>query len=476
MTGKLRNGLIQLRDARRPLRRRGVLGAVCEVGSDGVAEQEALLRNESDLPPQFGGRDVARRHAIDEDLSLLRIVNARNEVDQRALPTSRRADDSKRGSGRDAEADVAQYPARLARRVGRVVKAHVSKLDRAARHRRRQMLHGFFAADGRTDVENLVQPPHRSLTALKQVHHPAKGDHRPGQHREIHAERDEGAHRDSAPDREHAAQPQNHHCAEPAEERKEWIERSPEAHQRHVEREVFVVDLSEAGNLRPFLAIRANDARAAQILLRTGRERGEMLLHRLEAVVNSLAHTDRERRKHQQRQQRQQGQLDVDPQHENEREKSAGDRIGEIHHRRANGHPDGAQVVRQARHDVAGAGVCKVGRVERLQMYEQVIPEVVLDPAAHAVYELAHSVPEGATDDGGEHDQAAELPDGSHRCAITDGVDRSTQKPRDYARDCGGRDHDRKTDGKRDPVRPVVWRRKAKILQIWHVDCRLRYS
>ena len=91
-----------------------------------------------------------------------------------------------------------------------------------------------------------------------------------------------------------------------------------------------------------------------------------MFLDRLETIVNRLSHLDGEYRQEDRRNERQQRQLDVDAQHEVQREQAAEDCVREIHHCGAEGHPHGAQIIGEARHNVAGACMCKVRGVERL--------------------------------------------------------------------------------------------------------------
>jgi hypothetical protein len=215
-------------------------------------------------------------------------------------------------------------------------------------------------------TSNLPEPSHRGLTALKQVHHPTQGDHRPGEHRQVHAEGDESADGDGAVDRERSAGAKHDHGSQSAEEREEWIESAPQPDQRHVESQVLVVEGAKPLYLGRFLPVGADDPRTGQVLLRVGGQRREMLLHRFEPVMNGFAHFDGENRQEERRQQRQQRKLDIDSQHEIQREQASENRIGQIHHGGADGHPDGAKVVCEPRHDVAGAGLCKIGGVERL--------------------------------------------------------------------------------------------------------------
>ena len=56
-------------------------------------------------------------------------------------------------------------------------------------------------------------------------------------------------------------------AAESAKEGKERIERPPEPNERHVERQVSLIERPESLDLRSFLAVSADDARSGQILL-----------------------------------------------------------------------------------------------------------------------------------------------------------------------------------------------------------------
>ena len=71
-----------------------------------------------------------------------------------------------------------------------------------------------------------------------------------------------------------------------------------------------------------------------------------------------------------------------------ERERAAGDRVGEVHDRRSDGHANGAQIVREPRHQIAGAHAGEVRWVERLEVSKEVVAKIVLDPPAHAVQQL----------------------------------------------------------------------------------------
>ena len=94
---------IELRDASRPLRTRHVLRAIRQVLADRLAEQKTLLWHEPDLTAKLGQRERRYRHAVDEDLAFLWIVDARQQLEQRTLAAASRADDRERRAGADAK-------------------------------------------------------------------------------------------------------------------------------------------------------------------------------------------------------------------------------------------------------------------------------------------------------------------------------------------------------------------------------------
>ena len=72
---------------------------------------------------------------------------------------------------------------------------------------------------------------------------------------------------------------------------------------------------------------------------------------------------------------------------------------GRVHHGRADHHAHRAQIVRRARHQVAGARVLEVAQVHALQRREEVVAEVVLEVARSADDDAAHQEAEEPADD-----------------------------------------------------------------------------
>src|SRR2546425_4213251 len=130
------------------------------------------------------------------------------------------------------------------------------------------MLARALSDETRANLEDLREPTHRCVAALEQVYDPPERDHWPGKHCEIHAEGDERSDGNGAFDCQSSADSEHDDRAQAAEECEQRIERSPQSHERHVEREILFVDLAKPRYLGSLLAVGANDARAGEILLR----------------------------------------------------------------------------------------------------------------------------------------------------------------------------------------------------------------
>ncbi len=99
--------------------------AVAKVAGDGPREQERLLRNDPDAAPEVLSIDLLDVHAIDQHLAAGRVVEARDQVDQRRFAAAGAADDRGRLARPRAERDPVQD--RVFRT--RVAELHVAKLD-----------------------------------------------------------------------------------------------------------------------------------------------------------------------------------------------------------------------------------------------------------------------------------------------------------------------------------------------------------
>ena len=90
-------------------RARGTVAAECDVVEDGVVKEHGLLRDDGDLIPQIARVDVADVGAADGDFSLLRIVEAQEEVRDGRLSRAAAADERDERAGLHGEAEVVQH-------------------------------------------------------------------------------------------------------------------------------------------------------------------------------------------------------------------------------------------------------------------------------------------------------------------------------------------------------------------------------
>ena len=108
--------------ARRPGR------GVGDVLRDARREEHCLLEHDRELSAQVGEPVVAQVHTVQEDCARGRVVEAREQADQRGLPRARRPNDAEPRPRRDDAGDVVQHGP-----VGPVPERHPAELERAAR-------------------------------------------------------------------------------------------------------------------------------------------------------------------------------------------------------------------------------------------------------------------------------------------------------------------------------------------------------
>src|SRR5438105_582526 len=87
--GKLFDRVRQLSDVRRPPPRFCRWSPIREIVRDRLAEKETLLRHKTDFRAQCHQAELTDRYAVDENISFLRIVEARHQIHQRTLAASR---------------------------------------------------------------------------------------------------------------------------------------------------------------------------------------------------------------------------------------------------------------------------------------------------------------------------------------------------------------------------------------------------
>ena len=106
------------------LRSRCARAAEGDVVRDRAREEEPLLRDDPELPPERGLRDVAEIGPVDRDSSVARVVEAREQLRDGRLPGSRVADERDGRPHRDVEVEVVEDVRELA-----VAEAHMLEAD-----------------------------------------------------------------------------------------------------------------------------------------------------------------------------------------------------------------------------------------------------------------------------------------------------------------------------------------------------------
>ena len=167
----------------------GRVDAEGDIFADAVAEQESLLRHESDVLAQRGERVFADGESIDQNRAGRGVVDARDEADESRLARTGRADYGETGACGHAQIQVVQN---LLAIVGKV---EAAELDLAGDLsvvlvilRAGSILNlGLLAHD-------LVDADEGSGSALEDVDDPPQRDDRPGELHHVSAEGDKLSH------------------------------------------------------------------------------------------------------------------------------------------------------------------------------------------------------------------------------------------------------------------------------------------
>ena len=304
-------------------------------------------------------------------------------------------------------------------------------LNRATATRDWQRARRGRGDDGRLRVEQIVEARHGCGAALKEVRHPAKRNQRPRKVGEIKAERHKRAHADGAINHHAAANPEHGRGAEAREHGEGRIHEAIQLGEAHVHSHVVHAHRPKALRFGVLLPVGAHDAHAGEIFLRAGGEFAKVLLHRLKAIVHGAAEFHHHERQRDHRQHRHGGKARTDAHHEHKSQHAAKDRVGEVHNGRAGGEAHGAEVVGEARHDLAGAGAAKPSGVEGGEMRKEIVAQVILNAAAEAVEQLPHEVAEHHRHEAQPDHGAGNANGHGWAVGITKAVDGGAQKPRD---------------------------------------------
>ena len=140
----------------------------------GFAEQESLLRDETNIAPQKVERIIAHRFTVDQYRRWRSIVDAGNQADQSRLSGPSRTHDGQAAARRNPQVHVMQdrrpvvsevKPAKLD------LPTHLCGVCRAGALARRLYLDTIF--DLRLLHQNFVDTRHGRCSTLKDIDHPA---------------------------------------------------------------------------------------------------------------------------------------------------------------------------------------------------------------------------------------------------------------------------------------------------------------
>ncbi|GAA3244366.1 hypothetical protein GCM10017691_50320 [Pseudonocardia petroleophila] len=382
----------------------GVGAAVGDVGAHGVGEQERLLEHHAELAAQVGQPQVGQRHAAQAQLSVLRVVEAREQQRHRRLAGACGADERERLARRDGQRDPVEDGF-----LAGVAEPHAVEL-----HRQRPV--GQRRRNGRVGdvglrVDQVVHPLDartRELRAHDERPEQPRGPDEPGH---VRREREEGAQRDRTGQRQVPAEPDDADLAERRQREQRRVEPRGEAGGAHA----LGVERAGAALQRPDLA------RLLPEPLHHA-DAGDGLLHLLRDVGRALLRRPRRREQRRPRPRgdepgdRQQDQRDEreqrrEPQHRRHRRDDEHHRPQrQRHHRQQRLHE--LQVGDRARHDLPGAHGVLALPVEALDRGEHLAAQVVLhvereapgqEPAQERRREPHQRQPGDRGHDGAEH-------------------------------------------------------------------------
>src|SRR5471032_2345291 len=321
--------------------------AVGDVLGDGAEEQEGLLQHEADVAAVVRHGEGADVDAVEHDGAFGDVVEAADQVDQRALAGTRVADQADHFAGLDVERDaavdgaVAVAEAHFAQRD---VAFDLADLDRVGRFRhRRHVVENIEDALGgrRRLLRHGNDAAHRVEAAVKTA--------RIGDKRQQQADADAAARQ--LPDAVHP----DHQQPQFAEEGHGRREQRPDLIELVVDGQVVLVGGAEARRFARLLREGLDDADAGNGV---GQHVGHFAPHAVdlfEAGAQAVAHQVDQPGDEGQRQQCDGGQRGVVPEHQHGDHGDHHHVGGEVEQVQRQEHADAVALAADARHQVAGA-------------------------------------------------------------------------------------------------------------------------
>ena len=407
----------ELRDERVRLRGAGgrlhvgvgrVRPAVGDVLTDGAAEQGGLLQHDADLPPQRLQRDAADVGAVDGDAAGGDVIEARDQVDDRALAGPGRADDGQRLGGSGAEAHLAQHR----RADPEVAEGH--PLERQPFAQRRQRGGAGLLLHLRLGVQDLEDPLGAGGCLGDRHHdHPQHRDREHGDD-QVALERDQLADGQALRQDLDAAAPGDHHGADVGHrEHQRDGQREQARHLHHLVVEAAALGL-EPLLLAPRAGERLDRADADDVLLQAGVERRDLLLDGAEPRPAHLRHVGEEREHHGHQRDHVQGQPPVGREQQREAADQQHHRGDDLDHAGADEGAHHVHVAGGAGEELAGLRAVVVAEREALDVVVEPVAQVVGDALRHARGQRALHVGEQRAQRRDRDDQQRADQDGLH--------------------------------------------------------------
>ena len=400
--------------------------AVGDIGAHGVVEEEGELGDDRDLRPQRAQRVVADVDAVDGDAAFTDVVEARNQVGDRALAAAAHADEGHHLAGIDREVDVLEH------RLDAVAEADVLE-DETSAHRRQRTGAGPIddLGSGIEQLEDALGPRHpllnRRVGFRETLERLVEEEHR-------RQEGEEGALAAPAGDDAVAAVPDD--AAD--REGREHFERRRRERLDHARLHVEAIEPSVLGLEALALVLLhpegLDDPVALHRLLEERGEEPERALAALAEATEALRQPDdrqHRRREDQERDQRQGRILVESDGHQGQ------ERGGVAHHRRygvGEGRAYEGDVVAHPRQDVAGRRAVEEREREALDVLIQLVAEVADDALADEVHEVVLGEARDAAKQEDDDDRDREELQGSDLAGGEDVVEHALHEQRQQAR------------------------------------------
>ena len=237
---------------------------------------------------------------------------------------------------------------------------------------------------------------------------PTDGRHRPGQHVDVDDELGDVTRRDIAGHDLQSADVDGDDRCRAHHEDHEGEEPGIDLRQVHGHILVAVALPGEVVHLLLLADVALHDADTAEHLLGHARQLTQLLLDESTPGVDDVGDVVDAHRQDGQGDERVQGQRRRNGQHGNDDEEDRRDEVRQVHHGRAQVHPDLVDVLRDAAHQVTGVVALVEVQAQLLVVVVDHLPQVVLDEAAHDDDRLPRQVQEEAHHQGQQQNKAAE--------------------------------------------------------------------